>query len=76
MADVPDRPRAAMVSVVRPRRSASAPARMQPSPPEATTANAARLAVPASVAPVRASEAARNTGIQLHIAYSSHMWPR
>ena len=50
---VPETAIAAIVSVVRPRRSARRPARTQPMPPEATTANAAALASAGSPRPGR-----------------------
>ena len=68
MALVPDTAIAAIVSVVRPRRSARRPARTQPMPPEATTTNAAALAAAGSCVPAAAKLAARNSGTQVHIA--------
>src|SRR5262245_11126146 len=67
---------AAIVSVVRPRVSASAPATTQPMPPLATTTKAAAADVPGSTVPAATNDAARNAGTHVHIAYNSHMWPR
>src|SRR5262249_43971205 len=58
----------------RPRRSATQPPHKDPSAPEAI---AAKATASAACAPrERSDEAARNAGIQVHIAYSSHMCPR
>ena len=59
-----------IVSVVRPRRSASSPAPTQPIAPEATVAKAASLAAtPADAGGiVNAKLASRNTPIHAHIA--------
>ena len=67
---------APIVVVVRPTRSAMAPATRQPTTPTATTTNAARLANAGSSTPEAAKLAAKNSGTQVHIANSSHMWPR
>jgi hypothetical protein len=67
---------AAMVTVVRPSRSATMPATTQPMPPAATTRKAAKEARAGSVSPDAAKLAARKSGSHVHIAYSSHMWPR
>src|SRR5918995_5819091 len=65
----PDNSIAAIVRVVRPRRSASAPAATQPSAPPATTRNAIALAAGALTSPLTARLAARKVGTQGHIAY-------
>jgi hypothetical protein len=72
----PETAMAAMVSVVRPSRSASAPAATQPMAPAATTRNATPLAPAAGTSPEMARLAAMKAGTQVHMAYSSHMWPR
>src|SRR6185312_11019538 len=66
---------AVMVVVVRPKRSATNPATTHPMAPDATVANAIMLGVARGRA-CWAATAAQNSAIQLHIAYSSHMWPR
>ena len=68
IADRPYAAIAAIVSVVRPSRSASAPATAQPIPPIATTANEAKLAPAGSSAPAAANDAAMNSGNHVHIA--------
>ena len=73
MAHVPDTAMAAIVTVVRPMRSAKIPATTQPIPPDATTTKAARLAIPTSSTPAAANAARRKSGIHVHIAKSSHM---
>ena len=67
---------AAIVMVVRPKRSARIPPATQPIPPAAITVNAASAAVAASVVPATLKLAARKSGTHVHIAKSSHMWPR
>ena len=59
---------ATIVTVVRPARSATSPATTHPSPPEATTRNAPRLASDASLSPPAAKLAAMNSGTHVHIA--------
>ena len=75
-AQVPDSAMAAMVSVVRPSRSASAPAATQPRAPAATTRKAMALEAAGPALPLAARLAARKIGTQVHMAYSSHMCPR
>ncbi len=76
MALEPESAMAVIVTVVRPSRSANAPAPMQPTAPEATTRKATPLAAAGGTSPDSASVAATKTGTQVHMAYSSHMWPR
>src|SRR2546426_297430 len=78
-AQLPDTTIAALVTNVRPQRSAYFPPSQHPIAPLPTTANVTRAASPvtSACAPRRAcSLAATNTAIHVHIAYSSHMWPR
>jgi hypothetical protein len=75
-ADVPEVASAAIVVVVRPTRSAIAPATADPTPPAATTAKAVREATAASSIPASAKLAIRKIGIHVHIAKSSHMCPK
>ena len=75
-AHVPETAIAAIVVVVRPTRSATAPATTHPTAPAATTTKAARLASAGSVTPAAARLATKNSGTHVHIANSSHMWPR
>src|SRR5947209_3651244 len=75
----PDTIMAALVTSVRPQRSAYVPPSQQPRAPLATTANVTSAGTPPPVgsAPVRTpSLAATNAPSQVHIAYSSHMCPR
>ena len=65
-----------MVVIDRPTRSATAPAATHPTAPNATTANAARFAWAGSRRPAAVKLARKNSGTQVHIANSSHMWPR
>ncbi len=66
---------APIVSAVRPLRSATHPPATHPAAPAASVANAMR-AGSAGENPRAIAIAAQNAAIQLHIAYSSHMWPR
>src|SRR6185436_2833758 len=58
----------------RPRRSASQPPQTDPSAPIAIAADANAFTRPGPSDD--ADDAARKKGIHVHIAYSSHMWPR
>jgi hypothetical protein len=49
---------------------------MHPTAPAATTRNATALALLASTSPEIARLAAMKAGTQVHMAYSSHIWPR
>src|SRR5712692_11960901 len=72
----PDTTIAALVTSVRPTRSAYFPPSQHPTAPLPTTANvtSAGSAPPGSASPLRAcSLAVTNTAIHVHIAYSSHM---
>ena len=73
---VPEMAMATIVTAVRPSRSATRPATMHPAPPTPTIRNAARLALVGLSVPAARKLAARNSGTQVHMAYSSHMWPR
>ena len=64
----PDSAMATIVSVVRPRRSARAPAATQPMAPAATIRKATPLAPSASTLPETARLAAMKAGTQVHIA--------
>ena len=75
----PDTASAMLVTVVRPHRSAYAPPSQQPTAPLPTTTKVTSAGSPLTVGspPVRArSLSVTNRGIHVHIAYSSHMWPR
>src|SRR6266571_2487506 len=78
-AHAPERAIATLVTSVRPQRSPYLPPSQQPSAPLPTTAKVINAGTPLAVeSPPRRtlSLAATNAAIQVHIAYSSHIWPR
>ena len=66
---------AADVTAVRPKRSASFPATTLAGAPLPITRKAA-TAAQAGAIPCCWKLANKNNGIQVHMAYSSHIWPR
>src|ERR1043165_3740289 len=66
---------AAEVTIVRPTRSAMAPATTQPIAPQPITRNDPTSANIGSLLPTARLARIMN-GIQVHIAYNSHIWPR
>ena len=61
--------------VVRPNLSANFPATRLPTPPMPITIKAAKLAQ-VGLIPLASKLASKKIGIQAHMAYSSHIWPR
>src|SRR5205809_198061 len=74
-AQAPDSVIAALVISVRPQRSAYLPPSQHPNAPLPTTANVTSAGA-APCAPRACSLAATNATSHVHIAYSSHIWPR